>query len=145
MIFLRTSAFVTIFAFAISPKPATEPVPQNVNLQDMDRSVKPGDDFYRYANGEWLKTVSVPDGQSSYGTSALLIEKTGERVRRIIEESALAKSARGSVEQKVGDYYSSFIDEDAIENKGLTPLAGEMAAISAISSKTSLSAYVGST
>jgi len=145
MIFLRTSTFLTILAFAAFLKPATESAPQNVNLQDMDRSVKPGDDFYRFANGGWLKTTAVPAGQSGYGTSAMLIEKTSERVRRLIAECALAKSARGSVEQRVGDYYASFIDEDAIESKGLTPLASEMAAISAISSKTSLSAYLGTT
>ena len=93
----------------------------------MDRSVKPGDDFYRFANGGWLKTVAVPAGQPSYGTSAMLMEKTSERVRDLIQEAAAAKTATGSVTQKVGDYYASFMDEDAIEAKGLAPLANEMA------------------
>ena len=82
-----------------------------------------------YANGGWLKTVAIPAGQPSYGTSAMLMEKTSERVRNLIQEAAAAKPARGSVAQKVGDYYASFMDEDAIEAKGLTPLADEMAAI----------------
>jgi predicted metalloendopeptidase len=145
MIFLRTTTFVTIFALAVSLSPAAAPVAQNVNTQDMDRSVKPGDDFYRFANGGWLKTVAVPAGQTSYGTSAMLIEKTSERVRNLIQEAAAAKPATGSIAQKVGDYYASFMDEAAIEARGLTPLADEMAAIAAITNKASLSAYLGAT
>jgi putative endopeptidase len=145
MILVRTTTFVTIFAFAFSLSTATAPAFKNVNTQDMDRSVKPGDDFYRFANGGWLRTVAVPTGQSSYGTSAMLMEKTSERVRDLIEEAAAAKPAAGSVTQKVGDYYASFMDESAIESRGLNPLAAEMATISAISNKTSLSAYLGST
>ena len=145
MIFFRTTRLVTIFTCAISLSPATKPVIQNVNTQDMDRSVKPGDDFYRFANGGWLKAVTVPAGQSNYGTSAMLMEKTSERVRNLIQEAAGAKVATGNVSQKVGDYYTSFMDENAIEARGLTPLADEMATISAISNKTSLSAYLGAT
>ncbi len=145
MISLRTTTLVTIFTCAISLSPATEPVTQNVDTQDMDRSVKAGDDFYRFANGGWLKAVAVPAGQPSYGTSAMLMEKTSGRVRNLIQEAAVAKLDTGSTAQKVGDYYASFMDENTIEAKGLTPLADEMATISAISNKTSLSAYLGAT
>jgi len=145
MIFLRATTLVAIFAFSVSPRPANEAVPQNVNLRDMDRSVKPGDDFYRFANGAWLKTVLVPASQSSYGTSAMLIEKTGERVRSLVQEAAAAKPATGQVVQKVGDYYASFMDQESIENKGLSPLDEDLAKISAISNKSLLSAYLGAT
>jgi putative endopeptidase len=110
----------------------------------MDRSIKPGDDFYRYANGGWLRTVAAPAGQPSYDVRAMLSEKTGQRVRSLIQEAAAAESARG-VAQKVGAYYAGFMDESGIEAKGLTPVADEMAAISAIENKTSLSAYLGAT
>ena len=145
MTLLRTTVLITIFSFAVSLGSASAPVAQNVNTQDMDRSVKPGDDFYRYANGGWLKTVAIPAGQPSYDTRAMLIEKTSQRVRDLIQEAAAAEPAKGSVAQKVGDYYASFMDEDGIEAKGLTPLADEMATISAITNKTSLSAYLGTT
>jgi putative endopeptidase len=145
MFLLRTTTFVTIFSFVVSLSPASAAAAQNVNMQDMDRSVKPGDDFYRFANGGWLKAVAVPAGQLSYGTSAMLMEKTSERVRNLIQEAAAAKPVRSSVAQKVGDYYASFMDEADIESRGLTPLADEMATISAISNKTSLSAYLGTT
>jgi putative endopeptidase len=145
MFLLRTTMFVTIFSFAVSLSPASAAAAQNVNTQDMDSSVKPGDDFYRFANGGWLRAVAVPAGQLSYGTSAMLMEKTSERVRNLIQEAAAAKPVRSSAAQKVGDYYASFMDEADIESRGLTPLADEMATISAISNKTSLSAYLGTT
>jgi predicted metalloendopeptidase len=146
MILLRiTTTLVTIFALAVSQSPATARIPQNVITEDMDRSVKPGDDFYRYANGGWLRAVAVPTSQPSYGTSAMLMERTSERVRNLVQEAAAAKPATGSVAGKVGAYYASFMDEAAIEARGLTPLASEMATISMISDKTSLSAYLGTT
>jgi predicted metalloendopeptidase len=111
----------------------------------MDRSIKPGDDFYRYANGGWLETVAIPAGQASYDTRAMLMEKTSQRVQDLIQEAAASHPAKGSVAQKVGDYYASFMDEDSIEAKGLAPLRDELARISAITNKTSLSAYLGTT
>ncbi len=148
MILLRITTLVTlfaIFAIAASLSPATARIAQNLNTQDMDRSVKPGDDFYRFANGGWLRTVAVPAGQPSYGTSAMLMGQTSERVRDLIQEAAAAKPAMGRVAEKVGAYYASFMDEAAIEARGLTPLANEMATVSMISDKTSLSAYLGTT
>ena len=111
----------------------------------MDPSVKPGEDFYRYANGNWLAKSVIPAGRQSYDTRAMLAEKTNEQVRNLIQEAAATHSAKGSVAQKVGDYYASFMDEAGIEAKGLAPLADEMAAIAAIANKASLSAYLGST
>jgi putative endopeptidase len=142
----RTRAVVVIFVFAFFLSVAGTPVPQNTNAQDdMDRSIKPGDDFYRYANGGWLKTVAIPAGRPSYDTRAILTEKTAERVRNLIQAAATAKAAKGSITQKVGDFYASLMDENAIEAKGLAPLDDEMAKISAIKDKTSLSAYLGTT
>ena len=145
MLLFRTTALVVTFAFAVSLNAAAAPVDQNGNTQDMDRSIKPGDDFYRYANGGWLGTVAIPAGQSSYDARAMLVEKTGQKVRDLIQDAAAAQSVRGSVAQKVGDYYASFMDEDSIEAKGLTPLADEMATVSAITNTASLSAYLGTT
>ncbi len=111
----------------------------------MDRSIKAGDDFYRYANGGWLKMAEIPAGQASFDTRAILVQKTSHRVRDLIQEAAAARATKGTLTQKVGDYYASFMDEADIESKGMTPLAKEMAAIAAITDKTALSAYLGST
>jgi predicted metalloendopeptidase len=145
MPFFRATAAVIIFAFALSLGTAAAPVDQNASAQDIDRSIRPGDDFYRYANGGWLKTTAIPDGQPSYDTRAILAEKTSQRVRDLMQDAAAAQSVRGSLAQKVGAYYASFMDEAGIEAKGLTPLAEEMATISAITDKASLSAYLGTT
>jgi putative endopeptidase len=147
MLLLRHAAIVVTFAFAVSLSAAAAPVDQNANTQDteIDRSVKPGDDFYRYANGGWLRTAVIPAGQSSYDTRALLTEKTSQRVRSLIQDAAASHAAKGSIAQKVGDYYASFMDQDGIAAKGLTPLAEEMSTISAITNRASLSAYLGTT
>ena len=142
----RTTAVIIIFFGAVFLNVAGAPVPQNTNTQDeIDRSTKPGDDFYRYANGSWLKNTEIPAGRSSYDTRAMLNEKTAQRVRELIQNAAAAQAARDSITQKIGDYYSSYMDEDGIESKGLTPLAAELARISDITDKTSLSVYLGST
>ncbi len=140
----RTLALISVVASVVSTTPNTAHA-QNENLRDIDRSIKPGDDFYRYANGSWLGIVTIPANQSSYDTRAMIAEKTSQRVRDLIQEAAAARLADGSVAQKVGAYYAGFMDEDGIEAKGLKPLAGEMAMISAIKDKTSLSAYLGTT
>jgi putative endopeptidase len=146
MLLFRTKALIVIFAFAVSMGMAAT-LDQNASTQEMDidRSIKPGDGFYRYANGGWLTANPLPAGQQSYDTRAILVEKTSQRVRDLIQGAASAQSVRGSVAQKVGDYYASFIDEDGIEAKGLGPLADEMARISAIANKAALSAYLGAT
>src|SRR4051812_40561327 len=112
---------------------------------DIDRSVKPGDDFYRYANGGWLRTATIPAGQSSFDTRAILRERTSQRVRGLIQQAASSHAVKGGIDQKVGDYYASFLDQPGIEAKGLAPLAADLAKIGAIENKQSLSVYLGST
>jgi putative endopeptidase len=145
--FFRTPVLTVVFASVVTLSMVAAQGPQNANTQDqeMDGSSKPGDDFYRYANGGWLKRAEIPAGQPSFDTRAILTGKTSERVRDLIQDAAAARPVKGSLAQKVGDYYTSFMDQDIIEAKGLTPLADEMAKISAITNKASLSAYLGTT
>lgn len=140
-----TTVLVAIFACAVSLIATAPSVAQKINADEMDRSIKPGEDFYLYANGGWLKTVAIPTGQSSYDNRATLTEKTSQRVRDLIQDAAASHSPNGSVAQKVGDYYASFMDQDGIEGKGLKPLTDELRVISKITNKQSLSAYLGST
>jgi predicted metalloendopeptidase len=143
----RTPVLVAFFACVISlSATAADPTATTRDAtQDIDRSIKPGDDFYHYANGGWLKSVTIPAGQPSFDTRAILVPRTSQRVRDLIQQAAAAQSMKGSVTQKVGDYYASFMDESSIESKGLAPLADEFAMISAINDKASLSAYLGTT
>ena len=137
----RTALLVTIFASAVLLTASA----QNAHPDDMDRSIKPGADFYRYANGGWLKTAVIPAGQPSFDTRAILKERTSQRVRDLIQGAAASHPAKGSVAQKVGDFYASFMGADTIEARKLTPLADKMALIAAITNKASLSAYLGTT
>jgi putative endopeptidase len=135
---------LTLVALA-SAALAQQPTPQVARWQDTDDSVKPGQDFYRFANGTWLKTASPPAGQSSLDIRAMLMERNAQRMRDLIRAAATRHSVNGSSEQKVGDYYSSFMDQAAIESKGLAPLANSLSQISAIADTSSLSAYLGTT
>jgi putative endopeptidase len=144
VILLRTTAHVAILAATVLSAAVAPPAAQDRN-EEMDHSIKPGNDFYRYANGGWLRTAVIPPGQSSYDTRALVNEKTSRRVRELMQGAASGHPAKGSVAQKVGDYYAAFVDEDRIEAKKLTPLAGEMAPIDAITNTDSLSEYLGAT
>lgn len=146
MAVFRNMMSVTLFACAIAlGAVAADQTNAHDTTQDIDRSIRPGDDFYQFANGSWLKTASIPAGQASFDTRAILVAGTSQRVRDLIQEAAATQAPKGSVRQKVGDYYASFLDSNGIEAKGMTPLAEEMSAISAIKDKASLSAYLGAT
>jgi len=134
-----------VLALVASSIAAAQSAPPNAIADDVDNSVKPGDDFYRYANGSWLKANTISAGLSSYDSRAIVAEKTSQRVRDLIQKAATAHAAKGSVVQKVGDYYASFLDQSGIDAKGVSPLAHEMASIAAITDKSSLSAYFGTT
>ena len=142
---LRRTALFLIFASAMVLHAKGGAIAHDPNAQEMDRSVKPGDDFYGYANGGWLRTVAIPAGQTVYDTRAQLVGRTSQRVRDLIQAAAAGEPVTGTSAQKVGDYYASFMDVDAIDAKGMTVLAGELTAISAIHNTASLSAYLGAT
>lgn len=98
----------------------------------MDPSVAPGASFFRHANGTWLATTQIPADKSNYGMFTQLGDVSERRTREIIEAAAATGGAAGSEEQKVGDYYRSFMDEAAIEAAGLAPIEAELAAVNAI-------------
>jgi predicted metalloendopeptidase len=133
---------LTLVAMSLA---VARPASENLLPDETDNSIKPGDDFYRYANGGWLKANTIPTGRASYDTRAILAEKTSRQVRDLIQDAASAHATKGSVQQEVGDYYASFLDQASIEAKGLSPVADEMGRITAIADRTSLSAYLGST
>src|SRR3954469_12151363 len=90
-----------------------------IDLSGMDRSVKPGDDFFGYANGTWLKNTEIPPDKSAYGAGGILVDITDRRVADLIQEMAKSSAAAGSEKKMIGDYYSSFLDSTSIEAAGL--------------------------
>src|SRR6187549_2659286 len=114
-----------------------------VYQQNIDKSVRAQDDFYSHINGGWLATLQIPPDRSNYGTFTKLQEDAERDLRDILEEAAKAKAPAGSDAQKVGDYYASFLDEAAVEARGLQPLQDELARIDAIKTKQELAGYIG--
>jgi putative endopeptidase len=120
-----------------SPSGAT-----GIDLAGMDRSVAPGDDFYGYANGGWIKTHEIPPDRASYGTGAMVQESTAKRVADLIAEAA-RDAAPGSDARKIGDYYASYLDEAAIAARGLAPLEPALERITGISDPRTLARALG--
>ena len=132
---------------ACGKKDATGPAPESaaveekaaigewgVDTSEGDTSVKPGDDFSRYANGKWLDTFVMPPDLSVYGTFVKLRLDAEADVRKIVEELAAKDAAKGSLEQKVGGYFKSWMNEARLNDLGAAPLKPHLDAIYAIES-----------
>lgn len=131
---------------AASPESTSLKSPsQGVDLSGMDRAVAPGDDFFSYANGTWLKTTEIPPDRSAYGISSMLDELTTERTAALIKETEGSRSAAGSEARKIGDYYASFMDEGAIESRGLAPVKPALDRIAGAADKEALARVLGGT
>jgi putative endopeptidase len=113
-----------------------------LDLDAMDKSVKPGDDFFAFMNGTWVKETEIPADKSSYGGVAILRDEAQDNVKVIVEESATGDFAKGTDEQKVGDLYKSYMDMDTRNQIGVTPLAGVFEQINAISNYDDLAVYM---
>ena len=106
---------------------------------DMDTTYKACDDFYKYADGGWVKKNPIPPEYPSWGTFSELAERNRTALRRILDRLAADKSAApGSEEQKIGDFYAGCMDEAAIEAQGAKPLAAELERIDKIQSLSDL-------
>ena len=113
-----------------------------ISVADMDRSIQPGDDFYRYANGEWLKKAVIPPDRAGLSVFAQLDDLSKHRVVSLIED--LVKSSPSNEgERKVADLYRSYMDEAGIDAKGLKPLQSEFVAINGINDKKALARALG--
>lgn len=99
----------------------------------MDTSIHPGDNFFMYANGTWIKNSTIPDDQSGWGSFYTLYDENLKKLRTILDEMAAKKDHKaGSAEQKVGDFYASGMDTVAIEKAGYDPLKPMLAKIDAV-------------
>jgi endothelin-converting enzyme/putative endopeptidase len=110
----------------------------------MDKSVVPGDDFYHYANGSWIKRTEIPPDRASVGVFSALADLTNKRTLAVIEEVGKSKPASGP-KQQIADLYHSFMNEAGIEQRGATPLKPHLQAIEAISNKQQLARALGET
>ena len=114
-------------------------------VANLDRSVKPGDDFYRFANGDWIKRTEIPPDRAAVDVFTKLADLSNKRTNDLINEIAKSNAAAGSGERKVADLFNSYMNESAIEAKGMAPLKPHLDAIAAIRDKKELARALGET
>lgn len=123
--------------FASNPPRKLTPPDQRkfIDPKNMDASVKPGDDFYRYANGTWLKTNTIPASKTSWGSFNELRDKSVEAMRTLLDEAA-KNPKKGRLQQMVGDFYASGMDSVTIEKRGWDPLKPDFARVGKLQNMT---------
>jgi predicted metalloendopeptidase len=121
---------------------AQAPRPSGLSVANMDSTVRPQDDFFRYANGGWFERTEIPADLPTIGSFVELFLES-ERKRHAILEELAQKKDLSPIEQKLGDFYATFMDSAAIEAKGIEPLQEEMTRIAAIGSKADLLEHFG--
>ena len=114
-----------------------------VDVAGMDRSIKPGDDFYGYTNGGWMKATVIPPDRAVYGSFTIIEEEVSKRTVDLIQAAGKAKAPEGSPAGMVGAYYDACMNEEAIEKRGLEPLKTELDAIAAITNRAALARVLG--
>ena len=114
-----------------------------IDLSTIDHTVRPQDDLYQHVNGAWLKATEIPDDRPLEGTFTALRDGSEIAVRDIIEEAAAKADAASGIERKIGGLYNSFMDEAAVEAKGMEPIRQRLAEVFATTSTADLIALAG--
>lgn len=117
-----------------APGDSQPPNAHGFDLSNLDRGIKPCDDFFLFGGGGWIKSNPIPPEYPSWGTFNRLADHNLEILRGILESETPANTKPGSNERKIGDFYASCMDEAEIEKQGMAPLAPELARIAAIRS-----------
>ena len=131
-IYLTLSTMIVSLAMTADNKPTGN---KAIDPSNMDLSIKPGDDFFHYANGTWLKNNPIPAQYARYGNFEKLMETNLSQLKGIMEDAAGDKKAvKGTNRQKIGDFYFSGMDTLKIEKEGIEPLRGELTKIENIKS-----------
>ncbi len=144
---ITTACMVLAPSFLLAHAQTTKNPPQQemhgINVANMDRSVTPGDNFYLYANGDWIKRTAIPADRAAVGVFSTLDDTANKNTAALIQEAAKADAPAGSNARKIADLYNSYMNEAAIEAKGLTPLHPQLAAIAAIHTQRELARALG--
>lgn len=114
-----------------------------VDLAGRDLNVKPGDDFFKFAGGKWLKEAKIPGDRTSWGVFDQLAVKAEKDVNNIISGLTKSKNKAGSVAQKIADFYLSYLDTKTISSKGMAPIKGELARIASVKTHEDVAALIG--
>jgi putative endopeptidase len=130
----KPTVIISAILFGSTVINAQAPVTKFIDSANMELSVKPGDDFYTYASGMWIKNNPVPAKETRWGSFNMLRDFNINAVKTVLEKAAANKSAAaGSVEKRVGDFYMAGMDSSAIEKRGAAPVSPYLDRISKIS------------
>lgn len=122
--------------------PVNNNLESGLDLLIGQNEARPQDDFFAYVNGAWLETTEIPADRSSWGSFSLLHEESLAQLKTIIEEATTA-SSNNTARQKIGDFYTAYLDESSINHKGLSPLNEQLKTIAALSDHPAIATYFG--
>ncbi|WP_282782304.1 MULTISPECIES: M13 family metallopeptidase [unclassified Nocardia] len=121
----------------------TQQAPSGIDLSHVDASVRVQDDLFAHVNGQWLDSYEIPADRAVDGAFRTLYDQAELDVQRIIQNAAASNAEPGTEERKIGDLYSSFMDETAVAAAGLTPIAEELEAVRAVTDRGEFAALLG--
>jgi putative endopeptidase len=134
---------LALASFAAHSQDAPKSDTHGIVVANMDPSVKPGDNFYEYANGGWIKRTEIPPDRGRIGVFSTLDDLSNKRTEGLIEEAVKANAAEGSDTRKIADLYTSYMNEAAIESRGLDPVRPRLQAIASVHDKHELARALG--
>src|SRR5271163_417123 len=140
---LAASAAVSLLLPASAHAQAPGKAVPGVDVAAMDPSVKPGNNFYGYANGGWMKATEIPPDRAGWGVFSALAEEVGRQTRALLDDAVAQNAPAGSDVRKAADYYASYLDQRAIDAKGLAPLKSALLKISSVKNPTALARLLG--
>jgi putative endopeptidase len=143
LVFAAACILLAFAALSARPQATAKQEAHGIVVANMDASVKPGDDFYQYANGDWIRRTEIPPDRGGVAIFTSLVDLSNKRTVGLIEEAAKANAPSGSNVRKIAELYNSYMDEAAIEAKGLAPLAPRLNTISDISNRHELARVLG--
>jgi predicted metalloendopeptidase len=137
------AATAALIAASIALTAQSQMSRSGLDLPGLDRSIRAQDDLFRYTNGSWLKTATIPPDRVVYGTFVEMADKTEAAIHAILEDAATKPHIVGTPLQQMADLYSSYLDEARLEEIGTKPIEAELARIDAITTKTAFAAEAG--
>ncbi len=120
-----------------------EAIRSGIDLSYVDENARPQDDLFGHVNGRWLADYEIPADRATDGAFRVLYDRAEEQVRDLITEASRAGAEKGTDEQRIGDLYGSFLDEEAVQRRGVQPLLDELATINEAADRDALAAVLG--